>query len=174
MAILGRRQKTKETESRLLDVTASMQGSLTFQEPVNLRISGRFEGTLETQGNLVVGEQALVQADITGEEITVAGRVTGKVVAKGSLRLTSSAVLTGEIWTPVLQVEPGAQLEGSVHMTDEGNGMTLEEVAGYLEIEVRLLEQWASEGKIPGTRKGAKWQFERAKIDEWVAAQKSS
>ncbi|MBI3616548.1 MAG: polymer-forming cytoskeletal protein [Candidatus Omnitrophica bacterium] len=174
MAILGRRQKAKESEPRLLDVAASMQGSLVFQESVNLRISGRFEGTLETRGNLTVGERALVQADITGEEITVAGRVTGKVVAKRSLRLVPPAVLTGEIWTPVLQVEPGARLEGSVHMAEEGNWMTLDEVAEYLEIEIRLLEQWAGEGKIPGTRKTGQWQFERAKIDEWVATQKSS
>ena len=52
MGVLGRGGRAKETESqsRVLDVTASMEGSLVFQEPVVLRISGRFDGTLETRG----------------------------------------------------------------------------------------------------------------------------
>jgi len=184
MPILGRsKQKASVSEPKWLDVNASMQGSLVFQEPVALRINGRFEGSLETRGSLTVGERAVVQADITGEQITIEGRVTGKVVAKQSLKLVPPAVLTGEIWTPVLQVEPGARLEGAVHMApppegggvvDEAGGMTSEEVAEYLEIEVRLVEIWAREGKIPGFQKEGQWRFEKAKIDGWVAAQKSS
>ena len=175
MPILGRsKQKTPVSEPRWLEVNASMQGSLIFQEPVALRINGHFEGSLETRGSLTVGERAVVQADITGEEITIEGRVMGKVVAKQSLRLVPPAVLTGEIWTPVLQVEPGARLEGAVHMAEEAGGMTSEEVAEYLEIETRLVEQWAREGKIPGIQKEGQWRFEKAKIDGWVAAQKSS
>ena len=176
MAILGKaKQKTDLAEEpRWLDVAASMQGSLVFQEPVALRISGRFEGTLDTRGNLVVGERATVQADITGEIITVAGRVTGKVVAKQSLKVIPPGQLTGEIWTPVLEVETGARLEGTIHMSEGANGMTLEEVAEYLELEIRLVEQWAREGKIPGAQKAGQWRFEKAKIDEWVATQKSS
>jgi len=177
VAILGRGKKeTQGSGSQVLDVTASMQGSLVFQEPVTLRISGRFEGTLETKGELTIGERATVQADITGETIIIAGRVSGKVVAKRSLKLVPPAVLTAEVWTPLLAVEPGARFEGTLHMAEGGEGgwMGSEEVAEYLEMEVRLVEQWAREGKIPGIREGNRWRFEKAKIDEWVAAQKSS
>lgn len=189
MAILGRGRKKAETAeetSRILDVTASMQGSLVFQEAVALRISGRFEGTLETRGDLTIGERASVQADITGERITVAGKVTGKIVAKQTLRLIPPAVVKGDLWTPVLEITPGARIEGAIHMgelpgsspTEEPAGrsprMTPEEVAAYLEVEVRVVEQWAREGKIPVTREGNQWRFEKQKIDEWVAAQKSS
>ncbi len=177
MGILSRKQKTTDPGNRVLDVTASMQGSLVFQEPVSLRISGRFEGTLETRGDLTVAETANVRADVTGEQITVAGHVTGKVVAKQSLRLARTAVLTGEIWTPVLETEAGARIEGAVHIAqadDSADGMSAQEVAEYLEMDVRLLEQWAREGKIPSARKGDPWRFERAKIDEWVAAQRNS
>ncbi len=172
MGILGR--KRDSTEPRLMDVTARMQGSLVFQEAVNLRISGRFEGTLETRGNLTIGEGAWVQADITGEEITVAGKVTGRLVAKGSLKISRSAVLKGEIWTPILEVEQGGRLEGAIHMLGEAEGMTAEEVAAYLEVESGLIEQWAAEGKIPAAQKEGQWRFEKAKIDGWIAAQKSS
>ena len=175
MAVLGR-TKAKETapSDRILDVTASMQGSLIFQEPVLLRISGQFEGTLETRGELTVGEKANVRADITGEEITIAGRVEGKIVAKRSLKLVPPAVVKGEISTPILQVEPGAVLLGTVAMSARGATLSLQEVAAYLEVEGRLVEQWVREGKIPAAQEAGQWQFDRTKIDEWVASQRSS
>lgn len=170
---LGRAKK--EEGPGILDVTASMQGSLIFQEPVALRISGQFRGTLETRGELTIGERAMVQADITGESVTVAGRVTGKLVAKKGLRLVSPAVVRGEVWTPVLQVEAGARLDGAVHMAEEdAQAMSAQEVAAYLEVESRVVEQWAREGKVPGRQEGGQWRFDRTKIDEWVATQKSS
>jgi excisionase family DNA binding protein len=174
MAILGKRRRKEEPTDRILDVNASMQGSLTFQEPVNLRISGRFEGTLETQGDLTIGEQAQVSADVTGETITIAGRVTGKVIAKRRLTLIPPAFVQGEISTPILRVEEGASLEGTVHMQERPSWMTSEEVAEYLEVELRLVEEWAREGKIPADQEGGTWRFAKAKIDEWVSAQKNS
>lgn len=177
MSMLGgkakRRGETPE-EPRILDVTASMEGSLVFQEPVFLRISGRFAGTLQTRGELTVGEEAHVQADITGEVITIAGQVSGKVVAKQQLRIVPPAKVQAEIWTPVFEVEPGAEINGTIHMTDQSSWMTAQEVAEYLEVESRLVEQWAESGKLEGVRQNGQWQFEKAKIDAWVVSQKSS
>lgn len=175
MAVLGRgKGKETETQARILDVTASMEGSLVFQEPVSLRISGKFEGTLETKGELTIGETAHVRADIIGESIIVAGRVEGKITATRSLKLVPPASVRGEVWTPVLQVEPGAELEGTVHMGGAGSKLSAKEVAEYLEVELRTVEQWAREGKIPGAQEGGQWRFEKSKLDEWVASQKSS
>ena len=174
MAVFGRSKGKEPEPSRVLDVTASMEGSLVFQEPVNLRISGRFGGTLETRGELMVGEKAQVRADITGESITVAGRVEGKVIAKRFLKLIPPAVVKGEVSTPVLQVEPGALLLGTVRMGEKGQTLSVQEVAEYLEMEGRVVEQWAREGKIPALQEAGQWQFDRVKIDEWVASHRSS
>lgn len=159
--------------AKILDVTASMQGSLVFQEPVNLRISGRFEGTLETRGELTVGEKAQVRADIHGDSIIIAGRVDGKVVAKRFLKIIAPAVVKGDISTPVLQVEPGAQLQGMIQMGEKAANLSLQEVAKFLEVEGTVVEQWVREGKIPAVQEAGQWRFERAKIDEWVASQRS-
>ncbi len=175
MAILGKSKSKEEPQERILDVTASMQGSLQFREPVSLRISGKFEGTLETRGELTIGEAAQVRADITGENITIAGRVQGKVMAKRSLKVIPPAVVQAEIWTPVFQVEPGAQINGVLHMGSGADSMiSSKELAEYLEIDIRTLEQWAREGKIPGKQEGGQWQFDKTQVDEWVASQKSS
>jgi len=62
-----RKKKTETTthqaEEKFLDVSASMQGTLRFDDPVNLRISGKFEGTLETRGKLYIGAKADIKAN---------------------------------------------------------------------------------------------------------------
>ena len=56
-----RRRGREETMEKVLDVDATMQGTLTFRDPVNLRINGSFEGNLDTKGNLTIGENATVR-----------------------------------------------------------------------------------------------------------------
>ena len=72
----------RKIEEKLLDVDASMQGSLSFKDPVNLRINGRFEGTLDVKGALTIGSSAMVMADIVGDTVIIGGRVRGKIIAE--------------------------------------------------------------------------------------------
>ncbi|MBU1084583.1 MAG: polymer-forming cytoskeletal protein, partial [Candidatus Omnitrophica bacterium] len=111
---------TQQVSDKMLDVNASMQGTLRFDDPVNLRISGKFEGTLDTKGILMVGEKADIKANIVGEEILVSGQVFGNIKAGKSLRLESSAVLNGDIETPILSIGEGAFVNGRIKMTEAG------------------------------------------------------
>ncbi len=78
--LIGRRMRV--AEEKVLDVDASMQGTMVFKDPVILRINGKFEGSLTTRGNLTIGENAVVDADIEGDDITIAGVVNGNINAK--------------------------------------------------------------------------------------------
>jgi len=177
--MIGKKGKAHEAE-RVLDVDASMQGTLIFKDPVNLRINGRFEGTLNTKGNLMIGEHAVVNADVTGDTIVIAGKVNGNVTALKELKLISPASVVGDVRTPLLSVAEGALLEGNCSMrsrpkTDKEtiqNIMTPDELAKYLEIDAALVFEWANSGKLPGMRDGDTWKFDRLKVDEWVAAEK--
>ena len=173
---LMRKEKGKTTEEKILDVDASMQGNLSFRDPVNLRINGRFEGSLDTLGSLVVGENAVVKAQITGEAVTVSGKVTGNVIAKRQLTILPPGQVIGDIQTPVLEIGKGAVLQGNCRMTPEkefqSTGrrevLTAEELARYLEVETSSVLEWAERGRIPAIREGSLWKFDRSKIDEWV------
>lgn len=178
--MVGKRDRKHESE-RVLDVDASMQGSLVFKDPVNLRINGRFEGTLNTKGNLMIGENAVVDADITGDSIVIAGKVNGTIRAVKELKLIAPACVAGEVSAPILSVAEGAVIDGMVRMlSKQGPGsaspsqatMTPEELSKYLEVEVNMILDWVNSGKLPGVREGSAWRFERNKIDEWVAAGK--
>ena len=175
---MGKTGRKHEGE-KMLDVDASMQGSLVFKDPVNLRINGRFEGTLNTKGNLMIGEHAVVNADIIGDSIVIAGKVSGHVHALRELKLIAPALVIGDIKTPLLSVAEGAVFDGSCRMrakdgTDAPRhaAMTQEELAKYLEVDTAMILDWVNSGKLPGMREGDNWRFDRSKIDEWVAAGK--
>lgn len=164
------RNRKQIGEEKILDVDASMQGSLSFKDPVNLRINGRFEGTLETKGNLTISRNAEVVANILGETITIAGRVTGDIVARNKLSLLSPAVLKGNIAVSRLAIEEGAIFEGSCRMSEDI--MDANELAKYLEIDTSSILEWVNTGKIPAFKEGNEWRFDRKQIDEWVASGK--
>ncbi len=171
--MMTRRDKKHETE-KVLDVDASMQGTLIFKDSVNLRINGTFEGILNTKGSLMIGERAVVNADITGESIVIAGKVTGNVTALKELKLISPARVIGDIRSPLLSIAEGVIFDGTSRMLSKAddiadNAMTPDDLAKYLEIETNLVYEWASSGRLPGTKDGDAWKFERTKIDDWIA-----
>jgi excisionase family DNA binding protein len=162
--------KEKKTDDKILDVDASMQGTLSFKDPVNLRINGHFDGTLETKGNLTIGETASVTAHIVGENIIIAGRVKGDVVAMTRLVFLPTAVFHGDIKTPKLNIVEGAVFQGKCNMVQDL--LDADEVSRFLEIDKNSLLDWANSGKIPAVKEGNNWRFERTKIEEWVASGK--
>ena len=160
----------REPEAKVIEINAKMQGTLSFKDPVNLKINGQFEGTLEARGTLTVGETASVDAHITGENIVIAGKVKGDTIAKKMLVLLPTAVLTGNILTPKLNIVEGAIFQGHCQMLDEY--LDVEELAKYLELDANAIADLANSGKIPATKEGNMWKFQRSRIDEWAAAEK--
>ncbi|MEK6715341.1 MAG: polymer-forming cytoskeletal protein [Candidatus Omnitrophota bacterium] len=165
MALRDRRHNQEE---KVLDVDASMQGSLCFKDPVNLRINGKFEGVLETRGNLTISDTALVIARIIGDNITISGHVKGEILAKDKISLLSPALVEGTIKTSKLVIAEGAKFEGTCHMLEDV--LTVEDLAKYLEVDSNSILDWASSGKVPAYKDGDRWKFQRTKIDEWVAS----
>ncbi len=160
----------KEKEEKVVEISVPMKGDMTFGEAVNLRINGDFIGTLVTRGTLTISQTALVEGNITGENIVVAGKIKGNIIAKKMLVLMPTAVLTGDISTPKLNIVEGAIFQGKCHMLDDY--LTVDELAQYLEIEEPAIVELASTGKIPAVKDGEAWKFERVKIDSWAAAGK--
>ncbi len=160
----------KKPEEKVLDVDAAMQGTLSFKDPVNLRINGKFEGNLETKGNLTVGQAAIILADIAGDNIVIGGRIKGKVIARERLTLLPSAIVEGNIYPAKLNIAEGAILEGTCCMLRDY--LNTEELMRYLEVSLETVMEWANSGKIPAQKENNNWKFERKAIDAWVASGK--
>ncbi len=160
----------KKLEEKTLDVDAAMQGSLSFRDPVNLRINGKFEGNLDTRGNLTIGSTAVINADIIGDNIIIGGKVKGKITARERLTLLPQAVVEGHIYPAKLNVAEGAILEGQCSMLHDF--LNPEQLAKYLEVELSSIMEWANSGKVPANKENDDWKFERKAIDTWVASGK--
>lgn len=101
----------------LLGPGAEFDGKLTFRG--TLRIDARFKGSITTDGVLVVGESARIQAEVTCGSVVVHGEVTGNVKATGTVELRRTARLRGDVTSPAIVVEKGALLQGSVRQAGE-------------------------------------------------------
>jgi len=165
-----REKKTQQIEEKIIEIDVPTQGTLTFSEAVNLKINSKFAGTLDTRGTLSIGHAALIEANISGETIVIAGKVKGNLVAKKMLILMPTAVLTGDISTPKLNIVEGAIFQGKCQMLDEY--LTIDELAHYLEIDEPAIVELATTGKIPAINDDGNWKFERVKIDSWASSGK--
>ncbi|MFZ2357415.1 MAG: polymer-forming cytoskeletal protein [Candidatus Omnitrophota bacterium] len=109
-----------QTDDKVINIEAGMQGNLKFTGPVNLRLNGDFEGDLEARGVLIIGEKANVKAKtVKGDSITILGRVEGDIICSKRLELAASARVTGNIEAPLLVIAEGALLKGDCQMPVE-------------------------------------------------------
>ncbi len=77
-----------------------------------LRIDGRFKGEISTEGTLIIGESALIHADIHASCVLVSGEVYGNTVADERIEVLTPARIYGDIHSPEIILDAGAVFEG--------------------------------------------------------------
>ena len=78
------------------------------------RIDSVMKGTLVSEDTLIVGEHAIMEGEIIGNRIVIAGRFDGTMRAKGKVEIQPSAIVTGEIYSPCVVIEAGAIFDDKV------------------------------------------------------------
>ena len=81
-----------------------------------VRIDGRLEGEIHTKGQVIVGEDGLVQGTVEAGTVVSSGRIKATVRAVERVQLLKTAIVIGDIHTPVLMMEEGAKLQGTTDM----------------------------------------------------------
>jgi cytoskeletal protein CcmA (bactofilin family) len=100
--------------SAFLGKGSRVTGKLVFEGTV--RIEGQVEGEISAQDTLIIGESAVVNAQINGTSVVVHGRVTGDVTARKRLEIRAPGKLFGNISTPSLVIHEGVIFEGQCSM----------------------------------------------------------
>jgi cytoskeletal protein CcmA (bactofilin family) len=113
-----------EDITTILGKGSKFDGKLTFEGTV--RIDGRFSGEIHTDGTLIIGESAEVEANIRAATVVVQGRVRGDVSATESLSIQAPARVQGNLTTPNLMIEKGSFFEGHCTMSEESVAARLE------------------------------------------------
>ena len=80
------------------------------------RIDSEVKGSIVSEDTLVLGEHSSIQGQIVGSRVVIGGRFDGVIQAKTRVEIQSGAVVTGEVHTPCLVIEPGAVFDGQCHM----------------------------------------------------------
>ena len=92
-----------------------IKGDITANEA--LSFNGHIQGTISVpEHTLIVGPQALLEADVHARAIVVAGTLKGNVSARERFELQEQGSLEGTLEAPRIQVREGARLQVKVAM----------------------------------------------------------
>lgn len=112
-----RRKASSEEISGFLDQGTDLTGELQFSG--TLRIDGNFHGSITTNDILVIGEHAVVHADVKVGEMEIHGRVSGNIEGKRRIEIYPTGRVRGDIQTPVFVINAGAVFDGRCRMVGE-------------------------------------------------------
>ncbi len=87
-----------------------IKGTVKFSN--DLVVDGKIEGEITSSGNLTVGENARLKAEIRTGTVVVYGKVHGNITAASHVELKASAEVLGDIKAVTLSIEAGAIFVG--------------------------------------------------------------
>ena len=96
--------------------STSFSGLLQFKETLCIR--GKFRGTIEASGDLIVDKGAVVEADhISVASLVVYGTVVGAVHAVDKVDMFPGAEVRGDVSAARLRIADGVLFDGQCSMT---------------------------------------------------------
>lgn len=104
-------KKPEQGVQTFLGPRTTLEGTLTFNGVV--RLDGHFSGTIESDGGaIVVGEKAVIDANISVHTATVSGEVKGNINATDRIELRPPARVYGDLHAPVVLIDEGVIFDG--------------------------------------------------------------
>lgn len=108
-------QKDKALDSTsLLSRNVNIDGEIQGEE--NLHVDGHINGAIKLNGDILIGNSGIVEAEIEANNIVIQGRVTGNVIARQQLEIQSSGRLVGDCTARSIDIKEGAMFEGRSKM----------------------------------------------------------
>lgn len=115
-------QKLSEQTVNVNDVTLVSKGTVIKGDIVSatdIRVDGGIDGTVYSKGKIVVGENASLAGNLLCSNLDLWGKMNGSLCVKDTLSVKSTASVIGDIYVNQIQVEMGAQINGSCRMISE-------------------------------------------------------
>ncbi len=109
--------KLKKVDSitTFLGADASIEGVIEFKGAI--RLDGKVKGKIVSDnGTLIVGEKAVIDADIKVDTAIIMGRVNGVVEAGSRIEVYPPGSVAGDIHAPVISIDAGVKFNGNCAM----------------------------------------------------------
>ncbi len=85
-----------------------------FQSDISGHIAGTVNGDVWVKGRIVILKDGFINGDISADEITVYGRITGEIKNCSKMVIHSGAVIKGNITTSEIHTDKDAIVEGLI------------------------------------------------------------
>lgn len=95
-----------------------------YRSERGVRIQGQARGSIESRQSIFVEPGAHVTADLTADNISIAGMLNGTIICRHRLEITSTGTIRGHVQTPLLIVHEGGILEGELRMEQDTHTAT--------------------------------------------------
>ena len=110
-----KKEKNMGSISTFLGADSRIEGTIEFKGTI--RLDGRVKGSIfSNSGTLIVGEKAVVHADIRVDSIIVMGEISGTIDAKKRVEVYPPGRVNGDIEAGVISIEPGGVFTGNCSM----------------------------------------------------------
>ena len=139
----GRRFKAPKV-STVIGAGTVISGDVEFAGGLHLdgAIRGKVVGTADTRSTLTVSEQGAVEGDVRVENLILTGTVTGDVHADGRTELAPDARVIGTVYSRMLEMARGAEVNGQlVHTEEEDAGPEETPLSAYENLESTLSDR---------------------------------
>jgi len=104
----------REKISTFLCDDTEFEGKLTFHGTI--RIDSHFKGEISCDGNLIVGEQGMIEANIHASNIDIIGEIHGSIIADQRIEIHAPGKVFGSIQAPIVVTHEGMIFEGNCRM----------------------------------------------------------
>lgn len=110
-----KKKESADHISTLLGVGTAIDGTLEFKDTI--RLDGAVNGKINSdRGTVIIGERAVVEAQIRVGTAIIKGTVTGHIQASDRIEIYPPAKITGDIQAPVVSIETGVFFNGNCSM----------------------------------------------------------
>lgn len=98
----------------IIGPSSNIEGKINASGTV--RIDGKYTGDIFTDGDVIIGEDGVIDGNITAVNVSISGKVEGNVFCQNLLEILSTGHLNGDVEVKKLFISDGAVFRGKCNM----------------------------------------------------------
>ncbi|RPF51149.1 bactofilin family protein [Aquisalibacillus elongatus] len=110
----SKQEKQLNNVDTIIGSGTTIKGDL--ESEASIRVDGTVSGTVACQGDVEIGQEGKIEAEVKGRNVIVAGTVKGNVTSQDMLKVESSGKLHGDASMSTLVIDEGGQFDGRSSM----------------------------------------------------------